>query len=837
MQFNEKLKKLRNDKGLTQAELADKVFVSRSAVAKWESGLGLPSDESLTTLAEFLGVEQNELLSDPVIEKIVVEKNNVIYINKRLIGAIVLISFIFIATMSAYLYSLLSRAPIPVKTIITLTQPEVLAGEQILLSAEVRPDNATYKQCKFEIEYVEAPDGTRIENTWAYAYIDNLNQGARYYLCTTNKILPDSKIYLYSYSEHDVVRSQTYCVKVMRRQISDVQVTYDANFGNFTGSDSLRVGDSIKFTFDATPSHCSFNAAGESASVTLLTPELASLQTFSDGKDFILTANLDNDNIGKQIQVEFYAPEGYSKIFTWTIKHIDSESVALINADTGEPLNGDDGFTYIKAGSSVRLKPIIMPENAVYDNVVYTLHNDDPYISVTDDGILTISEDAENGHRANLCVTVSGDKTISKTYYIIVKNIWQATLTADNAVLIKGEVTTLKLSIVLPTDDIEVTSVEYKILNLDEVEDSVLISSDRTLVKDEHLIGALGLISEDKIIALPDAVVGTNVQIVAIINGYFQSNILTLKIFYNPDNYEPLPTDDTDIAFENVRKNFKTVVNPLYTVAKTILDDLIESGDVVLDSARNPRIVGIRYCYGLSFVIIICEDIFIYESGEKSEFLQKNTGISLNNFSEHNGETYMMYRDFLHTAQKSQNLENYVDIVQPLADRCADLILNEYNTYKANKEIEFHNYGKKLILRADSSLSETYNKIINALNVEIAKRGCPLITNQDIEIGFGINKQIAEYATWIIIQVRVGFFDYFFNISFNENGEFSQNYLNYYKGTMEAGYTPTDPDRLNPRNEEYAELFDQLKIEKMKLVNRNGESALSSTSDSTYLYF
>lgn len=40
MEFHEKLQKLRSDEGLTQEELAEKLFVSRTAVSKWESGRG-----------------------------------------------------------------------------------------------------------------------------------------------------------------------------------------------------------------------------------------------------------------------------------------------------------------------------------------------------------------------------------------------------------------------------------------------------------------------------------------------------------------------------------------------------------------------------------------------------------------------------------------------------------------------------------------------------------------------------------------------------------------------------------------------------------------------------
>ena len=47
MEFNEKLQELRKGKGLTQEELAQAIFVSRTAVSKWESGRGYPNIDSL----------------------------------------------------------------------------------------------------------------------------------------------------------------------------------------------------------------------------------------------------------------------------------------------------------------------------------------------------------------------------------------------------------------------------------------------------------------------------------------------------------------------------------------------------------------------------------------------------------------------------------------------------------------------------------------------------------------------------------------------------------------------------------------------------------------------
>ena len=61
--FSETLKKLRTEKGLSQQALADKIFVTRPTVARWESGSRLPDAVTITRLAEILGVDVNSLLS------------------------------------------------------------------------------------------------------------------------------------------------------------------------------------------------------------------------------------------------------------------------------------------------------------------------------------------------------------------------------------------------------------------------------------------------------------------------------------------------------------------------------------------------------------------------------------------------------------------------------------------------------------------------------------------------------------------------------------------------------------------------------------------------------
>ena len=75
MEFNEKLQELRKQRGLTQEELAEKLYVSRTAISKWESGRGYPNIESLKAIAKFFGITVDELLSTDEILTIAEEDN------------------------------------------------------------------------------------------------------------------------------------------------------------------------------------------------------------------------------------------------------------------------------------------------------------------------------------------------------------------------------------------------------------------------------------------------------------------------------------------------------------------------------------------------------------------------------------------------------------------------------------------------------------------------------------------------------------------------------------------------------------------------------------------
>lgn len=73
-EFKDKLKERRCAEGLSQQQLADKLFVSRSAVAKWENGLGRPSQDCREQIRSLFGVDDSFFAADEP-EEILCTKN------------------------------------------------------------------------------------------------------------------------------------------------------------------------------------------------------------------------------------------------------------------------------------------------------------------------------------------------------------------------------------------------------------------------------------------------------------------------------------------------------------------------------------------------------------------------------------------------------------------------------------------------------------------------------------------------------------------------------------------------------------------------------------------
>ena len=98
MEFGEKIQKLRSENKWTQEQLAEKLYVSRTAVSKWESGKGYPNIDSLKDIAKLFNITIDELLSNEEIIDIAKEENttNIKGTNNLMYGLLDIISILFI---------------------------------------------------------------------------------------------------------------------------------------------------------------------------------------------------------------------------------------------------------------------------------------------------------------------------------------------------------------------------------------------------------------------------------------------------------------------------------------------------------------------------------------------------------------------------------------------------------------------------------------------------------------------------------------------------------------------------------------------------------------------
>ena len=103
MQLSQKIQALRKEKGLTQEEFAKMLFVSRTAVSKWETGRGIPSIDSLQAIAKLFSISLEELLSaDEIIMLAKNESKESVSSFRRYIKGILNLSCIITAFLPLY---------------------------------------------------------------------------------------------------------------------------------------------------------------------------------------------------------------------------------------------------------------------------------------------------------------------------------------------------------------------------------------------------------------------------------------------------------------------------------------------------------------------------------------------------------------------------------------------------------------------------------------------------------------------------------------------------------------------------------------------------------------
>ena len=112
MEFHEKLQELRKSRGLTQEELAEDLYVSRTAISKWESGRGYPNIDSLKEISKYFSVSIDNLLSGEKLLSIAEEEKessirslcNLLFGITDILGVMLIIP-LYPKTIDRYIYS------------------------------------------------------------------------------------------------------------------------------------------------------------------------------------------------------------------------------------------------------------------------------------------------------------------------------------------------------------------------------------------------------------------------------------------------------------------------------------------------------------------------------------------------------------------------------------------------------------------------------------------------------------------------------------------------------------------------------------------------------------
>lgn len=103
MELKEKLADLRKKKGLSQAELAEAINVSRQAISRWEVGTAIPSADNLMWLSKFYEVSMDELMGVDTDDKQLTSKEPVF---SKKIAIVLCVIAVFIGVAAWIVFSI-----------------------------------------------------------------------------------------------------------------------------------------------------------------------------------------------------------------------------------------------------------------------------------------------------------------------------------------------------------------------------------------------------------------------------------------------------------------------------------------------------------------------------------------------------------------------------------------------------------------------------------------------------------------------------------------------------------------------------------------------------------
>lgn len=378
---------------------------------------------------------------------------------------------------------------------------EIGLTESKYLNIDINPYNATYIDFSYTIEKIERPNGSLYEGDLSqYAEIKQ-ESFCQYILSTTKDIELNSKIYVSATTDVENVKSNILIIEVVRIKIDNISWE---NWFDYLTAGTSRIIDRRDFSFS--PASATANVLNEKPKLTLLTPEIATLETYENG--WILTASSEYAAVNEYIKLKVSTPEGYNWVLDVLIEAIPIESMKIYNANTDVELADT---TYLTRESTLQFKSVVYPENASIDKVTYhfgskNTTNPSAYIDISDDGLLTVYNHAPLGMEIWLAITSGGES--SKMYKLIIqpRQLEQITISCETDLAVIGE--TFRFSVFYTPEKFDITS--SSVYKLVEPVEGVYISANMIYVS-------------------PDATVGSRFQVVVCINGV-ESNILEFTI-------------------------------------------------------------------------------------------------------------------------------------------------------------------------------------------------------------------------------------------------------------------------------------------------------------------
>ena len=136
MKFSDRLKEFRKQNNLTQQELADKLFVSRSAIAKWEQDRGLPSEELLQQISMLMDVPLDQLIDNQQLRNTVIKNQRNLSKQKRIILLLLCMGLVCLSLAVGLIIYNVKNAPQPT--------PEPKTQEDLFYAIANVEDNILY---------------------------------------------------------------------------------------------------------------------------------------------------------------------------------------------------------------------------------------------------------------------------------------------------------------------------------------------------------------------------------------------------------------------------------------------------------------------------------------------------------------------------------------------------------------------------------------------------------------------------------------------------------------------------------------------------------------------